>query len=116
MNHSTGKPTKAQQWRIEALADMKCIACFIEGCAQPNRTEVHHLVDKGYRKHSGGHDATLPLCGWHHRGVPIEGVSAQDMIFYCGPSMALNKRRFEEFYGTQRELLERVNGLLEHAA
>src|SRR5690606_40472407 len=74
MNHSTGKPTRAQAWRLEQLAGMRCIACVIEGRSQPHRTEVHHIVDKGYRSHSGGHDATLPLCSWHHRGIPPNGM------------------------------------------
>ena len=91
---------------------MKCIACLIEGCRQPSRTEVHHITDKGYRKHSGGHDATLPVCGWHHRGELAQGYTGSEMSFYFGPSLARSKRQFIEAYGNERELLERVNGLL----
>jgi hypothetical protein len=116
MNHSTGKPTRAQAWRLEQLAGMRCIACVIEGRSQPHRTEVHHIVDKGYRSHSGGHDATLPLCSWHHRGIPPNGMKVDEAIFHYGPSLALNKRRFIETYGTERELLETVNGLLTRVA
>lgn len=113
MNHSTKKPTQAQAWRLEALASMPCKACQIEEVPQPSRTEIHHIVDKGYRKHSGGHDATLPLCGWHHRGEPKQGFSSVLMRGYYGPSLALHKRDFVGHYGTERELLEAVNAELE---
>ena len=112
MNHSTKKPTEAQAWRLEQIAAMPCIACEKEQCAQPNRTEVHHLVDKGTRALSGGHDSTMPLCSWHHRGEPLEGMSSADMEFYCGPSLALSKRKFVELYGTERELLAEVDAKL----
>lgn len=113
MRHSTGKPTRAQAWRLEQLAGMRCIACVIEGCRQPGHTEVHHIVDKGTRKHSGGHDSTIPLDSWHHRGIPPEGMKVDEALFLFGPSLALHKKRFIETYGTERELLEIVNGLLE---
>jgi hypothetical protein len=112
MNHSTAKPNQAQAWRLEQLASMPCIACAKEDCEQPNRTEVHHLVDKGTRKLSGGHDATIPLCGWHHRGEPMAGMSTADMAFYHGPSFALSKKSFVELYGTERELLAEVDAAL----
>lgn len=115
MNHSTKKPTQAQAWRLEQLAGMRCIACVIEGCEQPSRTEIHHLVDKGTRALSGGHDSTLPICGWHHRGEPKAGYSSELMRGYYGPSLALHKRDFVSVYGNERDLLETVNGLLEEA-
>jgi hypothetical protein len=79
-------------------------------------TEAHHLVDKGYRIHSGGHMATLPLCRWHHRGEPLEGWKISLMLSQCGPSLALHKRDFVKRYGSERELLAKVNGILERAA
>src|SRR5690554_1066325 len=112
MQHSTKRPTHAQAFRLEALAGMRCIACTVEGVDQPSRTEVHHIVDKGYRKHSGGHDSTLPLCGWHHRGECKEGYTAAHMRGYYGPSLALHKRDFVGVYTTERELLEVVNGCI----
>lgn len=112
MQHSTKKPTTAQAWRLEQLAAMPCIACEIEGVAQPFRTEIHHLTDKGYRKHSGGHASTLPLCGHHHRGECLDGHTASLMAFHYGPSLARSKRQFTETYGSERALLERVNDKL----
>jgi hypothetical protein len=114
VKHSTGKPTAAQQRRLDALSRMPCIACLLEGAGtvQPNRTEIHHLVDKGTRELSGGHDSTLPLCVWHHRGVPRGKATAREMATAYGPSLALQKRAFNARYGTERELLARVNARL----
>ena len=103
---------KADTKRLDIIHRMPCMACVQEGCAQPNPTEAHHLVDKGYRKHSGGHQATLPLCGWHHRGEPAFGDSCTQMLAYYGPSMALHAKAFARNYGNQRELLMRVDSII----
>ena len=71
--------------------------------------EVHHIVDKGYRQHSGGHIATLPLCKWHHRGEPFIDCSVTEMAANHGPSLGVSKRAFILWYGTERELLAKVN-------
>lgn len=115
MQHSTGKPTKAEQARLDALHDMPCIACEIEAdwakqrgetpLSQPMRTEAHHLTDKGYRSHSGGHMATIPLEGWHHRGELLYPLSEREMKQLYGPSLALHKREFKATYGSERDLL-----------
>lgn len=100
--------TKAQKRRFLRLQDVGCICCLKEGFTGVP-VDVHHLVDKGYRKHSGGHDATLPLCPWHHRGEPPSGLTVSEALFVAGPSLALNKKLFVQTYGTERELLEEVN-------
>jgi hypothetical protein len=105
VKHSTGRPTKAEQARLDAIHDMPCCACVIEGIDQPNPTEAQHLVDKGYRKHSGGHMATIPLCGWHHRAEPLMELTRREMGIIYGPSLASSKRAFVAMYGTERELL-----------
>ena len=105
MQHSTGKPTKAQQVRLDRVRAMPCLACEKEKVVQPLPTEAHHLVDKGTRKHSGGHDATIPLCRWHHRGELVEYMSGREMHLVYGPSLP-HKREFIACYGTERELLE----------
>lgn len=113
MSHSTGTPTRSQKTRLEKISAMRCVACEIERISQPWGTEVHHLVDKGTRKLSGGHDATIPLCLWHHRGICQDGSLASDMVFLYGPSLALNKKSFVLHYGTERDLLARVDQALE---
>lgn len=115
MKHSTGKPTKAQQARFQALKELGCICCW-NYLGIKVAAEIHHLVDKGTRKHSGGHEATLPLCEYHHRGVPFKGCSKDEMEHHYGPSLALRKRAFIEQFGTERQLLETVNAMLERGA
>lgn len=115
MQHSTKKPTKAEQDRLDAVRAMPCIACEIEADisrqrneivqAQPSRTEAHHMVDKGTREHSGGHMATLPLCGWHHRGEPVYPLGKREMCKLHGPSLKESKKDFVANYGTERSLL-----------
>lgn len=99
------------QIRREALLKLGCIACNINGFFA-GHAEAHHIVDKGYRKHSGGDEATLPLCAWHHRGEPWIDFPVSYMRERFGPSMALESKTFAVEFGTQRELLAKVNDLL----
>lgn len=94
---------------------MPCIACLIfEAQMNGGRVEAHHLVDKGYRKHSGGDDATIPLCAWHHRGEPPRlDMRQSQCIAIFGPSLALSKRAFVVRFGSERELLARTKAMLE---
>ena len=48
MRTSTGKPTKAQQARFEALREIGCIACRAEGFH--SEAEIHHLVTATQKK------------------------------------------------------------------
>ena len=87
---------------------LPCMCCKIEGVDQPFRTEAHHIVDNGYRKHSGGDESRLPLCSYHHRGICLDGKTSSEMLFDFGPSLELTKRTFIATYGTERELLARL--------
>ena len=99
--------TKADRARLDMLHRMPCIAC---GYAI---STAHHIVDKGYRKHSGGHQATIPLCRWCHLGEPRwAAVTIGEMSRTVGPSLAFNKRAFVQRYGTERELLAKVNEMI----
>lgn len=88
--------------------DLPCICCTIEDVDQPFRTEAHHIIDKGYRKHSGGDKSRLPLDAWHHRGLCLNGMTTSEMVYKYGPSLALHKKRFIETYGSERELLAQL--------
>lgn len=99
--------------RFDALREIGCIACYIQRSGHGGRVTIHHLVDNGYRKHSGGHQATIPLCTWHHQGEPMIDSTVRLMSELYGPSMALEKKHFDAKYGSQRELLARVNEMLE---
>lgn len=102
---------KADITRYDRLQRIGCVACRKNG--RYSQVDVHHLVDKGTRKHSGGNKATLPLCPWHHRGVPVDGYLCGSMCLLYGPSLALQKREFKRRFGTERELLAEVDALIE---
>jgi hypothetical protein len=95
---------------------MACCACLQGTLPQPLKTEAHHLVDKGYRIHSGGHMATIPLCGWHHEGTLLYPLSSREMHFLYGPSLKKHKREFVALYGSEREQLVLTDQRLEQAA
>lgn len=101
--------TKADQARLDAIHAMPCICCRISGCEQISRTEAHHLTDKGYRRLSGGHQASFPLCGWHHRGRVPAGHTADSATITYGPSLFHTSKLFKKIYGTERELLAKVD-------
>jgi len=103
--------TKADQARLDVIHRMTCIACQIFGrglyCGP---VEAHHIVDGGYRKHSGGHQSTLPLGRWHHRGQPLTTAwTVKEMTATFGPSLAISKRDFVLRFGAERDLLAKVN-------
>ena len=89
--------TKAEKERLQTIAEMPCYACFQEG--KEVSSEVHHI-----RKHTGmglrpSHFDTIPLCSGCHRTNKI--------------SVHLGKREFERRYGTEQEILKKVNREIE---
>jgi hypothetical protein len=80
--------------------------------AQPSKTEIHHIVDRGYRSHSGGHMSTLPLCSWHHRGELLYPQTSREMLMLYGPSLARSKRAFVAQFGSERTLLAVIDARL----
>lgn len=110
---SRKRPTKAQKDRLDRIHSLPCLCCIQEGVNQPWPTQAHHLVDRGYRKHSGGHDATIPLCAWHHVGLQVSEWLKMEMTAKFGPSLGLSKRKFVARYGTERELLARTDDILQ---
>ena len=110
MQHSTGSPTKAQQKRFDRIQNIGCVACVIDGIHQ-NPCEIHHLVSGMKRL---GHDYTAGLCPYHHRGIVPSGYTYDQVSSASGPSMAREPEAFRKHYGTQEELLEFQNALLDH--
>lgn len=109
----TKAATKAQQRRFTDLQMVGCIACRIEGLADDHRPEpadIHHITMGGRRL---GHDYTIPLCPWHHRGVGVAGLSDSVLEASKGPSLARSKRAFVARYGTEMQLLRMTNWHLE---
>jgi hypothetical protein len=95
--------TKAEKERFRKLVDIGCICCRILGVySQP---EIHHILSGGRRM---GHMFTIPLCPTHHRGV----VAFPRGSFDPGPSLADGSKPFHARFGTQKELLAKVNELI----
>tara|TARA_A100001011_G_C14055605_1_gene733841 strand:+ start:327 stop:656 length:330 start_codon:yes stop_codon:yes gene_type:complete len=92
--------TKAEKKRLQTIAEMPCYACFQDGVE--TQSEVHHI--RSLKRGSGmglrpSHFDTIPLCSGHHRTNKI--------------SVHLGKIEFEKRYGTQLEILEKVNREIE---
>ena len=106
LHTSTGKPTKAQQARFERIKECGCILCrrYLHVYEPP---EIHHLTDCGRRR---GHDFTVGLCPWHHRGVSILPVQMAELAM--GPSLARGAKPFRAHWGSDDELLDEQNRLI----
>lgn len=91
-------PTKTEREWMKRITDYGCIACRIDG--RRRAAGVHHIVSGNRRM---GHLFTLPLCdpGHHQGGQQFGMVSVHPW-----------KARFEAMYGTQLELLGRLQAEL----
>lgn len=96
-------PSVAERRFHDRLASLGCIACRIDGNHNP-MVSIHHIDG---RTKPGAHMRVLPLCAGHHQdGCGIPGLIAVHPY----------KRRFEDRYGSQYELLAMCEQLLEKAA
>ena len=87
----TNKPTQEQRKHWEKVRELGCIIC-----GEP--AYIHHCFTKmGTRK---DHDKVIPLCYWHHRSNSSLDINS-------------GKRTWQEKYGTELELLNKVLDLLE---
>ena len=91
------KPNKLERERLATIGNMPCYACFIDG--RETNAEVHHIRSQTGLSCRPSHFATIPLCGFHHR--------------YGKVSVHLGKKAFVERYGTEQEILEKVNREIE---
>lgn len=105
-------PTKDERARFQRLQEMGCVCCRLF-TGRYRAPDIHHLVEGGRRL---GHSYTVPLCEWHHRGLPPAPWNANLAEMWLGPSLAASKRRFVAVFGTERELLDLTNQRLEEAA
>jgi hypothetical protein len=85
---------------MDAAAQIGCIACKGMGVYTPE-ISLHHIDG---RTKEGAHFKTIPLCYPHHQGGDAHG-----------PFVSVHpwKRRFEERFGTQEELLAQCQRLVE---
>ena len=92
--------TKAEREHMNNVAALPCIACWVSGVITPD-VQLHHIragVGKGQR---ADHFKVLPLCYLHHIG------GGHGVAFHAG------KQTWQDIFGTEADLLRRVNKLLE---
>lgn len=93
------QPNMAEASHMADVVDLGCIVCRNKGFNSP--AEIHHTQGK---TKPNAHFLVLPLCFEHHRmGSDKEPISRHPY-----------KKRFEEAYGTEEELLSQVEDLLKN--
>lgn len=107
--------TKSEQARFDNMKDLGCIACILDGKHKPFENpnfepEIHHMLSGNKRI---GHEATVPLCTFHHQGVAHFGMTCARLLDEVGPSWHKHRREFRKRYGSDAELIETVNKYLE---
>lgn len=112
MKHSTGKPTKKESKRMDAIKDASICVCCKQRRLMSCYVEVHHLLSGNKRM---GHMFTIGLCPWHHRGVPMYGYKRRQMQEIYGDSLAHGSKPFHELFGSDMDLLEMQNGMLDES-
>jgi hypothetical protein len=113
---STGKPTAAQQRRWEAMREKGCVCCRQLRIANDLPIEIHHLNIGGLAgQKRRGHDETVALCAWHHRGVISHGETASSMQWKFDCSLARGSKEFRRTFGTDDLLLQYQNKVIEGA-
>lgn len=88
---------KERKKRFDALIEIGCVACRIDGF-ENTPPEIHH-IRSGYGMGQRAPDEqTIPLCPTHHRygRPPFFGIHS-------------HPREFRRRYGSERELLEKVD-------
>jgi Recombination enhancement, RecA-dependent nuclease len=97
---------KADEERIRQLVHLGCICCRLRG-SMDMPAEIHHLLSGNRRR---GHQFTIPLCSWHHRAQT--NLSTEHAIEVYGPSVAQGSKPFHTAFGSDDELLAKVNALI----
>ena len=87
------RPNKIERERLKTIGEMPCYACFQDG--RETNAEVHHIRTQTGLGLRPSHFATIPLCSSHHRTGKL--------------SVHLGKKAFVARYGTEQEILEKVN-------
>ena len=79
-----------------------CLPCILHSYNLNVHATIQHVVE-GYRL---GQDMVYGACPWHHLGKPTPGKSESITEADLGPSLALNKPRYESLYGAERNLIK----------
>lgn len=90
-------PNQAEREHMDRVASLSCIVCGDMGY-HGTPAEIHHIAGHGVR---ASHFEVIPLCPIHHRNGG------------WGEAVHNGRRTWEANHGTERELLARVNRLLD---
>lgn len=102
---STGNPTKAQRARWDDIHEIGCIIAKMRGLRRIP-CEIHHFTVGGkHGQKRRGHDFTIGLNPWSHRGEPFGGMTKNQCAALFGPSYALQPRYFRQAFGSDDVLL-----------
>jgi hypothetical protein len=113
---STGEPTAAQRARWDRIKDPDfgpgCLVAHILGIGWLP-AEIHHFTVGGrHGQKRRGHDYTIGLNQWSHRGIPLPGWTAEECAARLGPSYAQEPAAFRERFGSDDDLLALQNAIL----
>lgn len=102
---------RAEKMRMVAVKEVGCIVALERGLGFVP-CEIHHLTLGGrHGQKRRGHECTVGLNPWSHRGAPFSGYSAEQCVDLFGPSYAREPRRFRQMYPDEW-LLARQNELI----
>lgn len=101
-HRACGAPTKAEQAHQAAQRAHGCAMCRLlglggdrDGMSPCGPTRIHHrTVGDLHGNLQLGQDATVALGDWHHQGIPLPGITLDQMRARFGPSLARHKRAF----------------------
>jgi len=110
---SAPAPTRAQKARMDMIKEVGCLVARLRGYdwVYP---EIHHLTADG--RHGSprrGHDFTIGLNPWSHRGEILEYYTEDQCLRMFGPSFAKDPNGFREAIGDDEYLLQCQNEMLE---
>lgn len=108
MKHSTPSASKHDLARFETLKQIGCIVCRVYLGAF-REIDVSHLLSGNKRR---GHQQTVGECPWHHRAVPMFGLSQGQTRELLGPSRADGSKPYRARFGTDDELLSMQDALI----
>lgn len=97
---------------IERFAKLRALGCIVSRLYfdRWEPADIHHLVEGRKRL---GHQFTIPLSPWFHRGVPPRfDMRPSEATEKLGPSLARSKKDFVERFMSERELLAETNRLI----
>lgn len=100
--------------RCQRIYQLGCLPCRKRGWF--NECQVHHLNEDGKAGQARRGDMySLGMCPWHHVGEPIGTMTAQQCRRCLGPSLKHESVAFRQMFGTDDQLLEEQNRLIEQA-